>query len=156
MGRFTEADLKGRILTTTQRRAPPSGKGPPTTEAPPKARKKPDTSGANSLTTAIRELLTLLGCEIWRHNNAGVYDTQKKVFRAGSSRRGLPDTLGFYRATGHIVAVEVKYGQDVLSDVQRNFLALVRAAGGFACEGRDVEQVRREFNQWKSTLPPTP
>jgi|GEM_PF-6437265 len=143
------AHLLARIVSDT---------GPAPTRAPPASKPAPrrNTAPTSALTNAIRDLLTMLGCEIWRHNNAGVYDNQKKVWRANSSRVGLPDTLGFYRATGHIVAVEVKYGKDTLSDEQRDFLALVRAAGGFACEGRDVEQVRREFNQWKASLPKTP
>ncbi|MDF7810726.1 VRR-NUC domain-containing protein [Hymenobacter sp. YC55] len=108
-----------------------------------------NTSATNSLTSAIRDMLTYEGCTIWRHNNAGVYDNQLQCYRANSSRKGLPDTLGFYRRTGHFVAVEVKYGKDTLTPEQRDFLADVKAAGGFACEGRSLEQVRREFNEWK-------
>ncbi|MET4106024.1 VRR-NUC domain-containing protein [Hymenobacter sp. UYP22] len=156
MGKFTlPPHLQKRIINDTSpaTRAPPADQPPtPSTDTPAKARKTRNTSATNNLTSAIRDLLGMLGCYIWRHNNAGVYDPHIGAYRSGSSKRGLPDTLGFYQRTGHIIAVEVKYGKDTLTDEQREFLDEVRAAGGFACEGRSLEQVRREFNQWKQSL----
>ncbi|QNH60730.1 VRR-NUC domain-containing protein [Hymenobacter sediminicola] len=146
--------LQARIISDTRpaTRAPPTGPLPdPAAPKPAKPRKKTST-GTNSFTQAVVQLLTLEGCLIWRHNNAPVYDPKLECFRRGSAKTGLPDTLGFYRTTGHIVAVEIKTGKDVLSDEQREFLAAVRAAGGFACEGRSLEQVRKEFHEWKQSL----
>lgn len=156
MPKFTlTPSMEKRILHDTRHatRAPPNAQPPaPDADTPAKARKTRNTASTNNLTTAIRDLLGMLGCYIWRHNNAAVYDPHIGAYRAGSSKRGLSDTLGFYKPTGHIVAVEVKYGKDTLSDEQREFLEEVRAAGGFACEGRSLEQVQREFNQWKQSI----
>ncbi|SNC62359.1 VRR-NUC domain-containing protein [Hymenobacter gelipurpurascens] len=136
-----------RIIGSTK----PTSRAPPDPDAP-KPKRTRNTQATNDLTTAIRDLLTYEGCYIWRHNNAALYDPQIGAFRKGSSKVGLSDTLGFYRPTGHFVAVEVKYGTDTLKPKQREFLEQVRAAGGFACEGRSLEQVRREFNEWKQSI----
>lgn len=113
--------------------------------------KKPSTP-TNALTKAILSLLRLEGCHVWRQNNAGVFDNTLQVWRAGSSTPGLSDVLGYHRATGRFVAVEVKVGADKLSPEQIQFLDEVRRAGGFACEGRSLDQVRREFNEWKTSI----
>ncbi|MBH8569372.1 VRR-NUC domain-containing protein [Microvirga sp. STS02] len=108
--------------------------------------KKP--SPTNALTKAVVQLLTLAGCKAWRQNNGAVYDPTREVFRAGSATPGISDVLGYHRATGRFVAVEIKTGSDKLSPEQTSFLAEVRRAGGFACEGRDLDQIRKEFLTW--------
>lgn len=109
-------------------------------------------SPANALTKAIISLLKLHGFQAWRQNNAAVYDPTRQVFRANSAEKGIADVLGYHRATGIMCAVEVKTGSDRLSKEQTAFLAGIRAAGGFACEGRDVAQVERELKQYLATL----
>lgn len=123
------------------------GRGAPT--APAKAKKPP--SAANALTKAVVQLLTLHGFHAWRQNNAAVYDPTRQVFRAGSSTKGISDVLGYHKRTGRMVAVEVKVGADKLSPEQVAFLAGVRAAGGFACEGRSVAQVEHELKAYLAT-----
>lgn len=127
-------------------------RAPPASEPAEKPKRTRNTAPTAALTTGIQQLLTLEGCLIWRHTNAPLYDPAIQAYRKGSSKKGLPDTLGFYLRTGHIVAVEVKYGSDTLKPAQREFLEQVQAAGGFACVGRSVEQVRREFIEWKQSL----
>ena len=117
-------------------------------------RKRKGQSPANALTAAILDLLTLEHCTVWRQNNGGVYDPTRQVFRAGSSTPGIADVLGYHRPSGRFVAVEVKAGKDKLSAAQTAFLAEVTAAGGFACVGRDVAQVRADFLHWRQQLPP--
>ncbi|GAA3940573.1 VRR-NUC domain-containing protein [Hymenobacter algoricola] len=155
MGRFTEDLLKGRIVATTQRRAPPASKDPPAADAPLKARKKPDTSGAASLTKAALALLALHGFTMWRQNNGGVWDPTRQLFRAGSSTPGISDTLGYHRVTGRFCAVEIKYGKDTLSKPQTAFLAEVRRAGGFACCCRSIDQLERELKLYLTSLSQT-
>ncbi|RSK50083.1 VRR-NUC domain-containing protein [Hymenobacter rigui] len=156
MGKFTlPPHLQKRIINDTRpaTRAPPAGQPPepaPDTSAKPK--KKRNTGPTNSLTTAIINWLQLQRCKAWRQNNAPVYDPARGCFRKGSTVDGISDVMGYHRPTGRVLAVEVKVGKDALSDEQREFLEEVRAAGGFACEGRSLEQVQREFNQWKQSL----
>ena len=45
---------------------------------------------------------------------------------------GSADYIGLCRTCGIFVAIEVKKGQDKLSEVQRNWLIAVRKAGGIA------------------------
>lgn len=112
----------------------------------PRAARKP--SPTNALTKAVVQMLTLEGCKAWRQNNCAVYDPTRDVFRAGSATPGISDVLGYHRPTGRFVAVEIKTGADKLSPEQTSFLAEVRRAGGFACEGRDLAQIRKEFLAW--------
>jgi hypothetical protein len=148
---FKESDFAGRIIHSTQRRAPPSTTAPTSGEPLPKARKKTST-GTNSLTKAALALLQLHGFKVWRRNNAGVYDTKLQVYRAGSSTPGISDLIGYHQATGRFAAVEIKSGADTLSDKQEAFLNEVRRAGGFACVGRDIGQITREMKQFLSSL----
>lgn len=124
-----------------------------TAKANPKPRAPRKPSPTNALTKAVVQLLTLAGCKAWRQNNGAVYDPTREVFRAGSATPGISDVLGYHRATGRFVAVEIKTGTDKLSPEQTAFLAEVRRAGGFACEGRNLDQIRREFAAWCAALP---
>lgn len=125
------------------------GRGQPTQAAP--AKGKPKASPANALTKAVVALLALHGYHAWRQNNAAVYDPTRQVFRAGSATPGISDVLGYCRRTGRFAAVEVKVGKDKLSPEQTEFLAGVRKAGGFACEGRSLDQVQAELLAYLST-----
>lgn len=110
-------------------------------------------SPTNSLTQAIIQLLVLHGFRAWRQNNAAVYDPTRKVFRANSATPGISDVLGYHRSSGIFCAVEVKTGSDKLSPEQTEFLAGIRLAGGFACEGRSLTQVETELKAYLATLP---
>lgn len=105
----------------------------------------------NALTKAIIQLLQLHGFAAWRQNNAAVYDASFGGYRAGSTTRGISDVLGYCLRTGRIAAVEVKTGKDKLSPEQTEFLAGVRKAGGFACEGRSLDQVQQELLAYLAT-----
>lgn len=138
----------GRGATTTD--APASGQ--PSTA--PASTKPKSTSQANALTKAALQLLQLRGFEMWRQNNAAVYDASFGGYRANSTKRGISDTLGFHRETGRIAAVEIKWGKDKLSDEQAAFLAGVIAAGGFGCECRSLAQLDKELTIYLSSLHP--
>jgi hypothetical protein len=126
------------------------GRGQPTQAAPAKGKPK-GPSPANALTQAVVQLLALHGYHAWRQNNAAVYDPTRQVFRAGSSTKGIADVLGYCCRTGRFAAVEVKVGKDKLSPEQTEFLAGVGAAGGFACEGRSLDQVQQELLAYLAT-----
>jgi hypothetical protein len=122
-----------------------------TTSAPASGPKKP--SRANELTKAAIQLLTLRGWYAWRQNNAAVYDASFGGYRAGSVTRGISDVLAYHLKTGRFGAVEIKVGRDTLSPEQIEFLAGVKAAGGFACECRALAQLEAELKQYLATLP---
>lgn len=126
-----------------------NGRDASTSPAQPKAAKaKKPPSPTNKLTQAVISLLLLHGYEAWRQNNAAVYDPTRQVFRKGSAKRGISDILAYCRRTARFAVVEIKTGTDTLTPEQAAFLAGVRAAGGFACEGRDVAQVEAELKAY--------
>jgi hypothetical protein len=133
------------------------GRGQPTAAAPAKAKTIPKpTAGdspTNALTKAVLYYCHLNGIRAWRQNNAAVYDPTRQCFRANSSTPGISDVLGYCLRTGRIIAIEIKTGRDTLSTEQRAFLAGIRLAGGFACEGRDIIQIQQELSAWRAALP---
>lgn len=76
---------------------------------------------ANKLTDAIITYLNFRGHFVWRQNNGSVYDTTKKVFRKNPKQlKGIPDVCGVHKH-GYALYVEVKTGDDKLSEEQRYF-----------------------------------
>lgn len=76
---------------------------------------------ANDLTDAIITYLNLSGHFVWRQNNGGVYDPKKKIFRKNPNhKKGVPDVCGVHKK-GYALCVEVKAGNDRLSDEQKIF-----------------------------------
>lgn len=76
---------------------------------------------ANDLTDAIITYLNLSGHFVWRQNNGGVYDPKKKVFRKNPNhKKGVPDVCGIHKL-GYGLYVEVKVGNDKLSEEQKQF-----------------------------------
>lgn len=80
-------------------------------------------STASETTKAIILYLNAFGCVAWRQNNTGVWDAKKQCYRKNPfSRKGIPDVVGYRKADGRAIFVEVKAGKDKLSDEQRSFL----------------------------------
>ena len=95
---------------------------------------------ANSLTQSVIKHLTACGFVVWRQNSAAVFDTKKQVFRKNpTQKKGISDVLGFCRNTGIIIAVEVKWQKDKLSEEQSEFLAAVERAGGIALVAKTID-----------------
>lgn len=88
---------------------------------------------ANQATRQILDYLNMSGFYAWRQNNAAVYDEKKGVHRAGHTENGVADIIGIHKATGKMIAIEVKVGKDKLSPDQIRFLDQIRSAGGLAC-----------------------
>lgn len=91
---------------------------------------------ANDTTGRIVDFLNAQGFVVWRQNTTGIYDAAKGVWRKNpNNRKGVADIIGFDRS-GLFVAVEVKIGEDRLSDNQAEFLTQVKMAGGMAMVAR--------------------
>jgi hypothetical protein len=84
--------------------------------------------------SALTEL-KLRGVTCWMQNNIAVRG------RRFIGKYGVSDILGFVRASGLLVACEVKTINDVFSDDQKEFLTEVKNAGGIALIAT------QEFNQ---------
>ena len=62
--------------------------------------------------------------------------------KAGWLLPGSSDLVGWDKATGRIVCVEIKAGKDTVKPEQETFMRLVREAGGIAGVIRSVDDLR--------------
>lgn len=85
---------------------------------------------ANRLTKEALRIFDLCGYEVWRQNNAAVYDEKKHVFRKNSAKKGVSDIIGYHRKTGIFIGAEIKVGRDKLSREQTFFLGGIIRSGG--------------------------
>ena len=84
---------------------------------------------ANGLTNAIiYDLVHVRGGAAYRINNGATYDKARGVYRAGVTKRGVPDIIGVL--DGRFIGIEVKIGTDRQSVYQREVENEIRAAGG--------------------------
>lgn len=143
--RWTISDLEakgikisdsGHFVSKSGTNIPKSGKKLPQTVKGP---------GANALTKECLYYMNSLGYEVWRNNNAGIWDPQKKVFRRGSAKKGVSDIIGYHRKTGRAVYIEVKAGKDKLSKEQRQFLEGASKSGCLAFVYRSRADLEREL-----------
>lgn len=98
---------------------------------------------ANALTKQALRILDLRGFNVWRQNNAAVYDPVKKVFRANSATPGISDIIGYHRKTGRFIAVEIKAGKDKMSPQQQLFIDQVVRAGGIGVVLRNSDELEQ-------------
>lgn len=86
-------------------------------------------SNTNSLTKSIiYDMVKVRGGCAYRINNAGIYDAKKKAYRAGVTRKGIPDIIGIIN--GRFYGIEVKFGRDKQSAEQRIIQMEIEDAGG--------------------------
>lgn len=83
----------------------------------------------------------------WR-NNAGV---AKGYVRYGLCR-GASDLIGIMRPSGRMIALEVKRDGEAPTAEQTEFLATVRAHGGFACVVRSPAEARAAIQRARQGL----
>jgi len=98
-------------------------------------------TSTNNLTQQCIKILWAKGWQVWRNNNAGVYDPTKNVFRANSTVKGISDIIGFNKKNGRFIAVEIKTGRDKLSPEQKLFLDYVNKSGGIGWEIRSLDEL---------------
>ncbi len=99
-------------------------------------------TSTNQLTQYALKVFQRAGWHCWRQNNGGVFDPKTKRFRANSSTPGIPDIIGFHRACGRFLAVEIKTGTDRLSAAQTEFLDAVKQAGGLSLVVRHADDLK--------------
>jgi hypothetical protein len=64
----------------------------------------------------------------YRINNGAVYDRAKGTYRAGVTRKGIPDIIGIIN--GRFIGIEVKIGKDRQSADQKEVEKEIKEAGG--------------------------
>lgn len=84
------------------------------------------------------------GVRCWRQNSGALKDATGRVVRYGIIGGG--DISGIAPG-GRRIEIEVKAGKDRMSEQQRNFAAMIRAAGGLYLVCVDVETTLRELEK---------
>ncbi|HLN20618.1 MAG TPA: hypothetical protein VK213_05990 [Bacteroidales bacterium] len=100
---------------------------------------------ANELTKAIVKFIDLKGGFASRVNSMGVYDRKLGKYRPGTQKKGLADIMATYK--GKSLHVEVKYGRDRLSEVQKQTAENVTRSGGIYFVAKDFESFKNWFDQ---------
>lgn len=83
------------------------------------------------LQKAIVEYLTIHGIFCWVNKTGGTYDPTKRIFRSGTTTKGIADILGILPG-GKFLAIEVKIKPNKLSPEQGIFIEAIKARGGNA------------------------
>ncbi len=102
---------------------------------------------ANALTKAAITYFSAKGFECWRNNNLPAYDLKAKAFRKNTTKKGVPDIIGYNKRTGQALFVEIKAGKDKLSPEQVVFLDDARKAN---CEVHVIRSIDDLTNFFKS------
>ena len=109
--------------------------------------------GANELTRSIEAFIRYTGNYADRINNTGIYDPKTKKFRRSNTRRGIADVMATKRIEHQgryfaiTVAIEIKYGNDKLSEYQLRIKDDIERAGGVYLVARTWEQFINDWNQ---------
>ena len=117
---------------------------------------------ANALTRAVLETLNLYGFFAWRNNTVGVFDINQAVeklaknrnckkneirrilnscFRNSHTIKGQPDIIAIEKKTGRFIGVEIKAGNDRLSNDQKRFIQRANKTGGLVFEVRKIDDL---------------
>ena len=109
---------------------------------------------AEEITSAILCYLYAHGFTVWAQPNRGEYDPKTGKWRPHpNSRRGVPDILGFRRADGKFIGVEVKAGTDRIRPEQTKFLNELKASSGLAFIAYDYASFVQSFERRGLHLP---
>jgi hypothetical protein len=99
---------------------------------------------ANGLTNAIiYDIVNVCGGAAYRINNGATYDRAKNIYRAGVTKRGVPDIIAV--VDGRFIGIEVKIGADRQSSHQREVEAEINAARG-------VYFIAKTYEEYVSSL----
>lgn len=97
---------------------------------------------ANSLTRCIVDYLNLSGYFCTRLASTGTYRADLQKFVHSQQRTGLPDVFGVVE--GRAVFIEVRVGNDRLSDVQKQTITQLKQAGAWVY----VAATFQDFYDW--------
>jgi hypothetical protein len=109
--------------------------------------------GANELTKSIEAYIRYHGNYADRINNTGIYDTKLKRFRTSNTRKGIADIMATKRIEHQgkffaiTVAIEIKYGNDKLSEYQLKIKHDIESAGGVYLVARTWDQFIIDWNK---------
>lgn len=109
--------------------------------------------GANELTRSIEAFIRYTGNYADRINNTGIYDTKLKKFRRSNTRKGIADIMASKkieyqnRTFAVTVAIEIKYGNDKLSEYQLRMKDDIERTGGVYIVARTWDNFIIDWNK---------
>lgn len=102
----------------------------------------------NELTQYVLKYLRAKNVLAWRHNNVGIWDKSKGVYRKNpQTLKGVADIIGIDKF-GRMVAIEIKSNKDKLTNAQMLFLQQVEERGGGAFVCRNFTDFKKKFENW--------
>lgn len=88
-----------------------------------------------------------------KYDRSKIADLIKGILRKAyrpvpCSLKGIPDVIGFYLDSGRWITVECKCGTDVIRPEQRDFINILREAGGDAWVIREFDSLAQNFHSY--------
>lgn len=99
----------------------------------------------NNITRSIINFLNASGHSAARINTQGQYDERLGMWRKSGSTKGVTDIICCLRPKGRMLVIDVKKGDDVLSEDQIKYMASIVAAGGLACEAKSADDFEQHY-----------
>jgi len=112
-------------------------------------------SKANDLTKTILAFIRLSGNYADRINNTGIYDVKTGKFRKSNTRKGIADIMASKRIEHEgrtfavQVAIEIKVGNDRLSEHQERMRDEIQKKGGVYIVARDWDGFIKDWEAIK-------
>jgi len=112
-------------------------------------------SKANDLTKTILAFIRLTGNYADRINNTGIYDVKIGKFRKSNTRKGIADIMASKRIEHEgrtfavQVAIEIKVGNDRLSEHQERMRDEIQKKGGVYIVARDWDGFYKDWEAIK-------
>lgn len=100
---------------------------------------------ANPLTASIVGHINAVGGFATRINTQGQFDPIKKIWRPGSTVKGMSDIVAVYK--GQALFIEVKVGRDKQTRDQMMVELLVNEAGGHYLCAHNLDEFLTWFNK---------
>lgn len=82
---------------------------------------------------------------LWR-NTTGFVKHEDRAYRYGLCPGGS-DLIGILKPSGRFVALEIKAPKGKATELQQQFINLIRSFGGFACVVRSVEEAKAALSR---------
>jgi len=109
---------------------------------------------ADELTAHILSYLRANGFVAWAQDNRGRYNPKTgQWYPHPNNRVGVPDIIGYRKADARFIGVEVKAGEDRLSQFQIDFLDELKEHGGFPFVAFDFAGFVQSFERRGLRLP---
>ena len=103
----------------------------------------------NSTTKSIITYLNLNGFVVWRNNNGSVYSKKRGCFLKNPNHKlGIGDIIGFRKSDGKYIEVEVKTGNDKLSQDQINHINELKAGNCISIVAKTFYDAKKQIDEY--------